>query len=88
MTTQIACLNLLADALGDKLLGFHVAQDMAWTGFLYRVAASSETLGGGLQGLARCSSMINEGVKLETACGDALRIGFEYAGVCAGRIAI
>ncbi len=83
VTTQIACLNLLAEALGDKLLGFHVAQDMDLrdAGFLYYVAASSETLGGGLQGLARCSSMLNEGVKLETDCGDTLRIGFEYAGV-------
>ncbi len=34
-----------------------------------------------LQGLALCSSMLNEGVKLEADCGDALRIGFEYAGV-------
>jgi AraC-like DNA-binding protein len=83
VTTQIACLNLLAEALGDKLLGFHVAQDMDLrrTGFLYYVVASSETLGTGLLGLARCSSMLNEGIKLETECGDTLRIDFEYAGV-------
>jgi AraC-like DNA-binding protein len=81
--TQIACVNLLAEALDDRLLGFHVAQDMDLrrTGFLYYVAASSDTLGAALQGIARCSTMINEGIRLQTEFGEALRIGFEYAGV-------
>jgi len=28
VATQINCLNLLAQALGDRLLGFHVAETM------------------------------------------------------------
>jgi AraC-like DNA-binding protein len=55
--------------------------DLRRAGFLYYVAASSEILGDALQGIARCSTMLNEGIKLETGFGDALRVGFEYAGV-------
>jgi AraC-like DNA-binding protein len=83
VTTQINCLNLLAQALDDRLLGYHVALDMDLrrTGLLYYVAASSDSLGDALQGIARCSAMLNEGIKLETDFGRTLRIGFEYAGV-------
>jgi hypothetical protein len=83
VAAQIDCLNVLAEALNDRLLGFHVAQemDLRRTGFLYYVAASSDVLGNALQGIARCSRMFNEGIKLKTDFGDALRIGFEYAGV-------
>ena len=80
---QIDCLNLLADALNDRLLGFHLARDMDLrrTGFLYYVATSSEILGDALQRVARYSVMFNEGVRLQTRIGEAFRIGFEYAGV-------
>ncbi len=83
VATQINCLNLLAHALGDRLLGFHVAQtmDLRRTGLLYYVAASSDTLGEAVQGIERCSVMLNEGVKLDAHFGQVLRIGFEYAGV-------
>ena len=83
VTTQIACLNLLAQALNDRLLGFHVAQgmDLRRTGFLYYVAASSEILGDALQRIARFSGMVNEGVALETEFGELLRVHFAYAGV-------
>jgi AraC-like DNA-binding protein len=83
VTAQIECVNLLAEALHDRILGFHVARDMDLrrTGFLYYVAASSETLGGGLQGIARYSTMFNEGIKLETDLGEAVRIGFKFSGV-------
>jgi hypothetical protein len=42
VTSQIKCLNLMAEALGDRLLGFHVAQgmDLRRGGLLYYVAAS------------------------------------------------
>jgi AraC-like DNA-binding protein len=74
---------LLADALKDRLLGFHMTQnlDMRKLGFLYYVAASSETLGDVLQRAARYSGIVNEGIELETECGRSLRIGITYAGV-------
>ncbi len=83
VATQINCLNLLAEALDDRLLGFHVAQtmDLRRTGLLYYAAASSDTLGEAMQGIARCSVMLNEGIRIETDFGRAFRIGFEYAGV-------
>jgi len=83
VTTQIDCLNLIADALNDRLLGFHVAleMDLRRTGFLYYVAASSGNLGEALEGIARCSAILNEGVKLETELGEMLRIRFDYAGI-------
>jgi AraC-like DNA-binding protein len=83
VTTQIDCLNLIAQALNDRLLGFHLALDMDLrrTGFLYYVGASSDLLGSAMQGIARCSAILNEGVTLETELGETLRIGFEYAGV-------
>ena len=83
VASQINCVNLLAQALDDRLLGFHVAlvMDLRRTGFLYYVAASSAVLGDALTGIARYSTMVNEGIKLETELGQALRIGFEYAGI-------
>jgi AraC-like DNA-binding protein len=83
VTAQIDCLNLLAHALDDRLLGFHLAMnmDLRGTGSLCYLAASSEILGEALQRIARYSATFNEGVKLETEFGEALRIGFAYAGV-------
>ena len=80
---QIKCLNLIAESLNDRLLGFHVVQnlDLRRLGFLYYVAASSETLGEALQRVARYSGIVNEGVRLETKSGRTLRISFAYAGV-------
>jgi AraC-like DNA-binding protein len=83
VTTQIKCLNLVGEALGDRLLGFHVARsmDLRRGGLLYYVAASSGVLGEALQRIARYSSMVNEGIRLETEMGEELRIIFAYAGV-------
>ena len=55
--------------------------DLRRTGFLYYIAASSDDLGGAMQGLARCSTILNEGIKFETKLGMALRMGFEYVHV-------
>lgn len=83
VATQIECLNLLAEALPDRLLGFHVARhmDLRRTGFLYYVAASSEILGDAMRGISRCSTMLNEGVEVKTDIGAAMRLGFGYAGI-------
>jgi AraC-like DNA-binding protein len=81
--TQIDCLNALARALDDRLLGFHVTLDMELRriGFLYYAAASSDVLASALQGIVRYSAILNEGIKLKVDCGETLRVGFVYAGV-------
>lgn len=83
VTTQIRCLNELAAALNDKLLGFHVAYELNLraTGFIYYVAASSATLGQALLRIARYSAIVNEGIALNVLTGTAVRIRFDYAGV-------
>ena len=83
VATQIECLNLLAAALPDRLLGFHVAQqmDLRRTGFLYYVAASADILGDAMRGISRCSAMLNEGVEVKTQIGPMLRLGIDYAGI-------
>lgn len=80
---QIQFLNLVAHALHDELLGFHLAQvpDLRELGLIYYVAASSETLGDALQRTARYSSIDNEGVALKYLEGANLTIAFEYVGV-------
>jgi len=64
---QIEFLNLVANALHDEFLGFHLAQlcDLRELGLLFYVAASSETLGDALQRTARYSSTSNEGLSLK-----------------------
>jgi AraC-like DNA-binding protein len=81
--TQIECINALAQALDDRLLGFHVALDLDLrrAGFLYYAAASSDLLDSALRGAVRYSAMLNEGVKLTVDCGEALHVGFVYTGV-------
>lgn len=80
---QINALNLIAAALHDRLLGFHLAQtmDLRQAGFLYYLAASAATLGQALQRIARYSATFNEGIRLQTDIGETLRVGFAYAGV-------
>src|SRR5262245_653729 len=59
---QIRFLNLVAEAMGDDLLGFHLAtaHDPREVGLLYYVLASSDTLLEALQRVARYSSIANE----------------------------
>ncbi len=80
---QIQFLNLVAEALGDELLGFHLAQlpDLRELGLLFYVAASSKTLGEALQRAARYSLIVNEGVSLKCVQEDDIRIGIDYVGV-------
>jgi AraC-like DNA-binding protein len=80
---QVRCLNLIAKALGDDLLGFHIARevDLRSTGFLYYVAASCDFLGEALTSLARYSALVNQGVELKVKNGKVLAIELRYAGV-------
>ena len=61
---QIRFLNLVADALNDEFLGFHLAQvpDLREIGLLYYAMASSETMIEALRRGARYSSIVNEGI--------------------------
>jgi Arabinose-binding domain of AraC transcription regulator, N-term len=75
---QIIFLDLVSEALGDDLLGFHLAQtpDLREIGLLYYVLASSKTLTEILQRAERYSSMVNEGISLKCKSGNAFGISF------------
>jgi AraC-like DNA-binding protein len=83
MEHQIKFLNLLADALEDELLGFHLAKevDLREAGLLYYVQASSETIGEALQRVQRYCTIQNEGVLIRFSTGQEATISFEYRGV-------
>jgi AraC-like DNA-binding protein len=80
---QISFLNLVADALKDDLLGFHLARvaDLREIGWLYYVASSSENLGEALQRGARYSSIANEGVSLGYTDNKEVSMEIRYVGV-------
>ncbi len=80
---QIRFLDVVANALGDDCLGFHLAQlpDLRELGLLFYVAASSETLGDALQRAARYSSIVNEGLSIRCLKGADIRLVVEYVGV-------
>jgi AraC-like DNA-binding protein len=80
---QIRFLELVADTLKDKYLGFHLAQkfDLRIVGLLHYVLASSDTLDEALQRAARYSAIVNEGITLIFREGKDVGVCFEYAGV-------
>jgi AraC-like DNA-binding protein len=81
--SQIKFLDLVAKALGDEFLGFHLAEELELRelGLLYYVMASSDLLGDALQRLARYSVIHNEGVRLSYRAGAKVTIEFAYIGV-------
>jgi AraC-like DNA-binding protein len=82
-TAQIRFVQLVADSLGDKNLGVHIAQDfdLRQVGLLFYVAASAATLGDALQRVARYSAILNEGIVLKVQKGKFLRVAIQYSGV-------
>jgi hypothetical protein len=58
VANQIKFVELVAEALGDKILGFHLAydHDVRQIGLLYYVAASADTLGNALRRAERAMS--------------------------------
>jgi AraC-like DNA-binding protein len=76
---QIKFLNLVADAIHDDLLGFHLSLefDLRMAGLLYYVFASSETLNDALRNGARCTSVVNESIRLKISEGKH-RISFVF----------
>ena len=79
---QIRFLNLVAGALPDDFLGFNLAQppDLREIGWLYYVAASSETMSEALQRAARYSSIVNEGISLKYIDRGEVAIAIDYVG--------
>ena len=80
---QIKFVELVADATGDSLFGFHLAYayDPREIGLLYYVAASAETLWESLLRIERYSTVLNEGVKLTIKRGKSFRVRLQYSGV-------
>jgi AraC-like DNA-binding protein len=80
---QIDFLNLVAPAVDDPFLGFHLAQtcELRELGLLYYVAASSRTLGDAWRRGARYTSVVNEGLSLRYAEGAAVTMAFDFVGV-------
>jgi len=81
--SQIKFLDLVAEAIGDDLLGYHLAQnfEMRAVGLIYYVFASSATLAEALRRGARYSTIINEGIRLQFRRGKAIGFVVEYVGV-------
>jgi AraC-like DNA-binding protein len=80
---QITFLGLVADALRDDLLGFHLAheRDLRDIGLLYYVMTSSEMLEDALRRGERYSRIVNEGISVELDIGRSTTIRLKYRGV-------
>jgi AraC-like DNA-binding protein len=80
---QIRFLNLVAEALNDELLGFHLAltPDLRSLGIFYYVSASSETMGQSLSRTARFIGLEIDGLALKYSVGNECRFEFSYVGV-------
>jgi AraC-like DNA-binding protein len=80
---QIKVLELAAEAIGDDLLGFHLARDfeLGEIGLPYYVMSSSESLAEALQNAERYSAVANDGVRLKVRQDRDAVIEIEYANV-------
>ena len=80
---QIQFLNLVAQAMADDFLGFHLAQapDLREFGLFYYVLASAETLMDAFERAARYSSILNEGISFRQANGGDVRVSLNYVNV-------
>jgi len=80
---QIDFLNLVAQAIADPFLGFHLAQlcELRELGIIYYVAASSRTMGDAWRRGSRYTSVVNEGLSLRYVEGQTIKMVFDYVGV-------
>jgi AraC-like DNA-binding protein len=80
---QIKLLELIAEALRDDLLGFHLAcdLDLRELGLLYYVLNSSDLLGDALRRAERYCAIVDEAVRLHVHEGNELTLPIEYIGV-------
>ncbi len=83
VVNQIKFVGLVAAALGDELLGFHLVDnfDFREIGLLYYVAASAETLGSALSRVERYIKIQNDGVRFEILKRKSIHLRLHYAGV-------
>ena len=84
MSKQIKILDLVAQELGDELLGFHLGSnfDLREIGLVYYVIASSERLAYALRNAERYSGIMNDGVRLHFRQDDrAATIALDYVNV-------
>jgi AraC-like DNA-binding protein len=79
---QVRFLDIVADALGDDLFGFHLARDLELreAGLLYYVMASSETVLEAVQRSVRYWSIVNEGILQHCTVGRNLDLTLHYVG--------
>jgi len=80
---QIDFLNLVADALDDDMLGFHLALEFELRkgGLFYYVLASSGNLRDVFERGARFTSIVNEGVVQRCIDGRRVGLALRYTGV-------
>ena len=80
---QIKFVELIADALQDDFLGFHLARDLDLReiGLLYYVFNSSELLGDAFRRAERYTRFVNEGVSLRVREGKEIGVALTYVGV-------
>jgi hypothetical protein len=80
---QLRFINLMADALGDDCLGFHLAQNFEPRegGLIYYVLASSDTLLDGLERATRYMAIVNEGIVQTLRNGKGLAVSYRYFGI-------
>jgi AraC-like DNA-binding protein len=80
---QIDFLNLLADALGDDMLGFHLAREFELRrgGLFYYVLVSSERLSEMFERGVRFSATVNEGVLHDYILDRRVGMRVRYRGV-------
>src|SRR5262245_33083319 len=79
---QLKFIELIADALQDDFLGFHLARDfdLREIGLLYYVLNSAELLGDAFRRAERYSMVVNEGVCLRFLReGNEIAVCFTYA---------
>jgi len=81
--SQITFLDLVARALKDEFLGFHLASDfdLRTIGWLHYVIASSDVLGDAIRRVVRYSAIANEGVSLRCVDDADIAIILTYVGV-------
>ena len=84
VVNQIKFVGLIASALGDELLGFHLTDGFNFgeIGLLYYVAASAATLGAALKRVERYIKIQNDGVRFEVVKKkDSIHLRLHYMGV-------
>jgi hypothetical protein len=83
MAEQVALLAVVGEALGDDLLGLHLAAefDPREVGLVYFVLASSGTLAEAFARAERYTVIMNDGILLHPLGGDEVGVRYTYVGV-------